>query len=343
MARLGQIIKKLNIGISTATEFLNKKGEAVEQNPHVQLTENQENLLFKEFSSDKTLKEKSDKLIQKRLERETLATLSVEEEPTAQETKEPVEKEAKTEKKKSKKAEETDELPTATDTVVSSADLTPEEHTEQSRSVEEEKPVKKTAKKSTKAQKTQEDTEADDKTKKVETDNTVSEKEDSVSEADNTDTPRKSSKKKTKISEATVSAAEEHTVISDKPQQEVDMEPVADKQDMSVENIVVQEEQQYIDVEQEPEIFKFTEQKLEVPKVLGTIDLSLVGKDSRPLPKTKAERKKEFKELMKRKKEEEQRIKTDRMKSAATTQESASKIEKRTLSVQKCLRCKDLR
>ena len=98
MARLGQIIKKLNIGISTATEFLNKKGEAVEQNPHVQLTENQENLLFKEFSSDKTLKEKSDKLIQKRLERETLATLSVEEEPTAQETKEPVEKEAKTEK-----------------------------------------------------------------------------------------------------------------------------------------------------------------------------------------------------------------------------------------------------
>ena len=53
MARLGQIIKKLNIGISTATEFLNKKGEAVEQNPHVQLTENQENLLFKEFSSDK--------------------------------------------------------------------------------------------------------------------------------------------------------------------------------------------------------------------------------------------------------------------------------------------------
>ena len=137
MARLGQIIKKLNIGISTATEFLNKKGEAVEQNPHVQLTENQENLLFKEFSSDKTLKEKSDKLIQKRLERETLATLSVEEEPTAQETKEPVEKEAKTEKKKSKKAEEADELPTATDTFVSSADLTPEEHTEQSRSNEE--------------------------------------------------------------------------------------------------------------------------------------------------------------------------------------------------------------
>lgn len=229
MARLGQIIKKLNIGISTATEFLNKKGEAVEQNPHVQLTENQENLLFKEFSSDKTLKEKSDKLIQKRLERETLATLSVEEEPTAQGYKESVEKEAKTEKKKSKKAEDADELPTATDTVVSSEDLTPEEHTEQSQTVEEEKPVKKTAKKSTKAQKTQEDTEADDKTKKVETDNTVSEKEDSVSEADNTDTPRKSSKKKTKSSEATVSAAEEHTVISDKPQQEVDMEQVVDK------------------------------------------------------------------------------------------------------------------
>ena len=56
MARLGQIIKKLNIGISTATEFLNKKGETIEANPNLKLSEVQESLLIKEFSSDKDLK-----------------------------------------------------------------------------------------------------------------------------------------------------------------------------------------------------------------------------------------------------------------------------------------------
>ena len=78
MARLGQIIKTLNIGIGTAVDFLNKKGENISPIPHQQLTETQENLLLKEFSSDKTLKEKSDKLIQKRQERENLVTVEVE-------------------------------------------------------------------------------------------------------------------------------------------------------------------------------------------------------------------------------------------------------------------------
>ena len=66
MARLGQIIKTLNIGIGTAVDFLNKKGENISPIPHQQLTETQENLLLKEFSSDKTLKEKSDKFINTR-------------------------------------------------------------------------------------------------------------------------------------------------------------------------------------------------------------------------------------------------------------------------------------
>ena len=50
MARLGQIIKKLNIGISTATEFLNKKGETIEANPNLKLWF-RKSLLIKEFSS----------------------------------------------------------------------------------------------------------------------------------------------------------------------------------------------------------------------------------------------------------------------------------------------------
>ncbi|MDR2510933.1 MAG: hypothetical protein LBC89_00390, partial [Bacteroidales bacterium] len=64
MARLGQVIKTLNIGIGTAVDFLNKKGQPIEQNPSIKLTDVQEVLLNREFSTDKNMKEKSDKLLQ---------------------------------------------------------------------------------------------------------------------------------------------------------------------------------------------------------------------------------------------------------------------------------------
>lgn len=78
MARLGQIIKKLNIGISTATEFLNKKGETIEANPNLKLSEIQESLLIKEFSSDKDLKLESERISQQRLEKEKQAEVAIE-------------------------------------------------------------------------------------------------------------------------------------------------------------------------------------------------------------------------------------------------------------------------
>lgn len=78
MARLGQIIKKLNIGISTATEFLNKKGETIEANPNLKLSEVQESLLIKEFSSDKDLKLESERISQQRLEKEKQTEVAIE-------------------------------------------------------------------------------------------------------------------------------------------------------------------------------------------------------------------------------------------------------------------------
>ena len=68
MARLAQVIKKLNIGLSTAVEFLNKKGEQLENNPNTKLSDEQERLLIKEFSSDEFAKQESDRLIQQRHE-----------------------------------------------------------------------------------------------------------------------------------------------------------------------------------------------------------------------------------------------------------------------------------
>ena len=71
MARLAQVIKKLNIGVATAVEFLNKKGSKMEEgNPNAKLTEEQEQLLMKEFGTDEMIKQESDRLIQQRLEKE---------------------------------------------------------------------------------------------------------------------------------------------------------------------------------------------------------------------------------------------------------------------------------
>ncbi len=57
MARLAQVIKKLNIGLSTAVTFLNKKGGALEENPNAKLTSEQEILLYQEFGTAEMLKE----------------------------------------------------------------------------------------------------------------------------------------------------------------------------------------------------------------------------------------------------------------------------------------------
>ncbi len=58
MARLGQIITKLNIGVSTAEEFLNKKGMPIEDGkPNQKLSPEQEKLLVMEYGDENTKKE----------------------------------------------------------------------------------------------------------------------------------------------------------------------------------------------------------------------------------------------------------------------------------------------
>ena len=77
MARLLQITKQLNIGMPTAVDFLNKKHQPIEENPNAKLTDIQEQLLLKEFSSDKSLKEQSEKLIQQRQDKDKPLIIAV--------------------------------------------------------------------------------------------------------------------------------------------------------------------------------------------------------------------------------------------------------------------------
>ena len=60
--RLNKVTRDLNVGIQTVVEFLQKKGYTVEPNPNTKISDEQYELLKKEFSNDKDLRLKSEKL-----------------------------------------------------------------------------------------------------------------------------------------------------------------------------------------------------------------------------------------------------------------------------------------
>ncbi len=60
----------MNVGIATAVEFLEKQGFTVEANPNTKITDEQFDLLKKEFSKDKDLKDKSERFLLNRQKKE---------------------------------------------------------------------------------------------------------------------------------------------------------------------------------------------------------------------------------------------------------------------------------
>ena len=67
--RLSKVTKECNVGLQTVVEFLQKKGfEDVEASPNSKISEEQYELLLKEFSPDKGLRTQAEKLSQQRQE-----------------------------------------------------------------------------------------------------------------------------------------------------------------------------------------------------------------------------------------------------------------------------------
>lgn len=75
--RLNKVTRDLNVGITTAVEFLQKKGFTVEANPNTKITDEQFELLKKEFSTDKDLKIKSERFSQERQKDRNKASVSI--------------------------------------------------------------------------------------------------------------------------------------------------------------------------------------------------------------------------------------------------------------------------
>ena len=84
--RLNKVIKELNVGIQTAVSFLQKKGFDVESNPSTKITDEQYELLVKEFSTDKELKIESERFNQERQKEKKAAHEEIEDEPKEIET-----------------------------------------------------------------------------------------------------------------------------------------------------------------------------------------------------------------------------------------------------------------
>jgi translation initiation factor IF-2 len=106
MMRLGQVARKLNVGISTLVDSMAKKGFDVESNPNSKISMEQYNMLAKEFKSSAQEKEEASHLSIGKRHNETF-TIKAESESEPEQTKkqEPAKQAPKVEEKKEAKPE----------------------------------------------------------------------------------------------------------------------------------------------------------------------------------------------------------------------------------------------
>ncbi len=75
--RLSKVTREFNLGIQTIVDFLKKKGFTIEANPNSKITQDQYELLLKEYSSEITVKKESEK-VTARIAREKNESISIE-------------------------------------------------------------------------------------------------------------------------------------------------------------------------------------------------------------------------------------------------------------------------
>ena len=76
--RLSKACKELNIGITTAVDFLTKKGNKITVDPNLKLSDELHLLLVKEFNKDMALKMESERISQERHLKEKASTVAIE-------------------------------------------------------------------------------------------------------------------------------------------------------------------------------------------------------------------------------------------------------------------------
>lgn len=263
--RLSKVAREFNLGIQTIVDFLKKKGFTVDANPNGKISQEQYELLLKEYSSEITVKKESEK-VSLRIAREKAETISIEDvihpsdedTETAESEQELMIKETSSKKVAQPEIEEPVKKPETGVKIVGKIDL------EKKKAREEEKPKateeKKVAEKEPKKVKpeitpSEETTEEKKATKsKVKVIGTID--LDAINQK--TRPAKKSRTEKKEVEEKEIKKAEEKT--------EVKVEQEAEKE------IIVETKKP------EAEIYKTSVTKLAGPTVVGKIDLPVEKK-----------------------------------------------------------------
>ncbi|MCQ2384034.1 MAG: translation initiation factor IF-2 [Paludibacteraceae bacterium] len=274
--RLGKLLTTLNIGEETAIEFLRKKGFDNEINVNVKLTDEQVNLLQKQFGKDQDLKKQSEALSNERKNKDASSIV------VATGYEQETEKAAPAKKEKAApKAEKNAEKPAApaageekTETPKIHTEVTPEE-----------------APKATPAEPTKEEAKKEEAKKEEPKVTATPEKKE---EKTVVETPAPEAKAAKPVAEATKEAKEAKPANTEKP--------VAKPAEAAIKPVVVPAQQQNtvvitpVEPSATPTVSSSTSSTtLAGPKIVGRIQLDSINQTTRP-PKQKHEKNKKNKD-----------------------------------------------
>ncbi|MCK9310929.1 MAG: translation initiation factor IF-2 [Bacteroidales bacterium] len=296
--RLNKVTRDLNVGMSTLVDFLQKKGHVVENNPNSKITDEEYDLLVKEFRQDMSLKLEAERLVHERINRDKQKV----------EVPSPVNDSVEEEKPVTIQIE--DEFLSLRPQIkqVGKIDL----DTLNKRTKSEESPDSK----STKFGKpVQEPKKAEDVPHVVEKVPTVKIETPTIEEPVKLEKESPSEKipeliiekpivEPEKVVEPVQPEIPQETVVEKAPALTVKKAPIENVQKIQkpehkkkIESVTKPIVQEGKDIKSEPELFKLGVQRLESNiKVIKTIDLDALNQSTRPKKKTQAEKRKEREE-----------------------------------------------
>ncbi|MEA4937708.1 MAG: translation initiation factor IF-2 [Paludibacter sp.] len=314
--RLSKACKELNIGITTAVDFLAKKGNKIAVDPNLKLSDELHLLLVKEFNKDMALKIESERISQERHLKEKAATVALEGYGVTK----TVEKEENVISVEVPK----EQLPSFKQVGQIDLDAKPKK---QEPPVKEEIPVK-------------------EEVKEVVVEKPVVEVKEIVVEIPAPVAPAAPEKKESiepvVVAEPVIKTIEEtkvtEPVVMEKPAMpetkvKVEKETVKMEQPIPVvetpsavtpvvKEVVVEEERS--ELVEEDDVFTISRPTIDkTPVVIGSIDLDLLNQNTRPKPKTKEQKKKEREEKNK------QALESKKSITIALSDEESKKKKKR--------------
>ena len=250
--RLNKVIKEFNVGLQTVVDFLAKKGHTVEAAPNSKLSDEQYELVQKEFRSDESARNEATRFLQERIQQ-------------------------KQEQKQEKDKKQPQEVIRATvpEDMKPKLEVVGKVELEAPKKVE--KPVEAPAEQPAKKEAKPEAEKADEKPE-VKTEEPKAEADESQEVVEMVKTTEKPEPQKTE--EATEAPTE---APAEKPTKKAkSAKPTVEERAKQIGSV---NEGGVFELKNKPEI--------EVPKVVGQIDLSTINTNMRPKKKTKEERRKE--------------------------------------------------